>query len=170
MLHIGILMIVLLLLVLWVYTQDEHQQEKSRIPIARVQSYWNGVERRREDRISLVFRARYQLIKDLSNSTNKPSLTDNVSVGGLKLVVHEKLNTDDEVFLEIEITPYDLLKCRGKVTWVKELSTEEKEGEELEKRSFAVGLSFTALSSHAAERLKALLNTGHSLQNLPVVA
>ena len=157
---IGVILIILLIVVLWICVKEEHRHRKERTPIGRVQYFWYGQERRQNERISLVFRARYRVVKN-GKRDQKESLTDNLSIGGLKLLIYEKMRAGDEIDLEIDVPPKELLKCRGKIIWVKEIHQEERGKEELGKRSFLIGVSFTQLSPQVLERLKSFINIGN---------
>lgn len=159
MLQAELWLLVILVTVLVIYWREEQRTLKERVPMARVQYFWTGAERREEERVNLVFKARYQVTKDPAK-TQRESLTDDVSSRGLKLIVYEKLNISEEIELEIEIPPHEVLKCKGRIVWVKDLPPDE--GGSKEKRSFAVGLCFTQLSPLVAERLASFLNESYS--------
>lgn len=152
MILIETLLIILAVAALWVYWREELRQKKDRAPVARVQYFWDVEDRRRQERVNLVFKARYKVAKD-PRRISRESLTDNISARGLKLIVYEKLQIGEVMELEIEIPPDEVLKCRGEVMWIKDLGLEECGKEEKEKRSFTVGLRFTYLPSVVAERL-----------------
>jgi c-di-GMP-binding flagellar brake protein YcgR len=162
MFQIELCLIVILMIILGVYWREERRWRRNRIPVARVQYFWNGVERRDHERINFVFNARYQVVEeasDLSLSQHE-GLTDNLSFTGLKLIVYERLKIGEKVEMEIEIPLRETLKCKGIVIWVKDLAPEERGREEREKRSFVVGLQFTELSPVIAERLSSFANEG----------
>ena len=164
MLQIEICLIVILTVILAIYWREERRWHRDSVPIARVQYFWNGMERRSQERVNLVFKARYQVVKKASNIPyhQYEGLTDNLSSTGLKLIVYERLKIGEEVEMEIEVPPHEILKCKGAVVWVKDLALEERGREEREKRSFTVGLQFTELAPAIAERLSSLVNEGAS--------
>jgi c-di-GMP-binding flagellar brake protein YcgR len=162
MVQFELCLIAILTVILVIYWREERRWRRNRIPIARVQYFWNGAERRDQERVNLVFKARYQVAEE-TNDVSLPQhegLTDDLSSTGLKLIVYEKLKVGEKVEMEIEVPPYELLKCKGVVVWVKDLAPEERGREEREKRSFAVGLQFTELSPMIAERLSSFVNEG----------
>lgn len=164
MIQLEVCLLVILVAILAVYWREERRWRRERIPMARVQYFWNGVERRDQERVNLVFKARYQVAEE-TNSVSLPrheGLTDNLSFTGLKLIVYEKLKVGEKVEMEIEVPPHEILKCKGSVIWVKDLAPEERGREEREKRSFVVGLRFTELPMGVAERLSAFVNEGTS--------
>lgn len=162
MVQFGLCLIAILTVMLVVYWREERRWRRNRIPVARVQYFWNGLERRDQERINLVFKARYQVAEE-ANDVSLPQhegLTDDLSSTGLKLIVYERLKIGEKVKMEIEIPPREILKCKGAVVWVKDLAPEEGGREEREKRSFVVGLQLTELSPVIAERLNSFVNEG----------
>ncbi len=159
MLEAELWLLGMLVMVLVIYWREERRTLKESVPVARVQYFWTGAERRDEERVNLVFKARYQVTKDPAK-IQRESLTDDVSSRGLKLIAYEKLNVNEEIELEIEIPPHEVLRCRGKVVWVKDLPPDE--GGSREKRSFVIGLCFTQLSPIVADRLASFLNESPS--------
>lgn len=162
MVQVELCLIVILTIILVVYWREERLWRRNRIPVARVQYFWNGLERRDQERVNLVFKARYQVAEEASDlsSSQHEGLTDNLSSTGLKLIVYERLKIGEKVEMEIEVPPHEILKCKGAVLWVKDLAPEERGREEREKRSFVVGLQFTELSPVIAERLSSFVNEG----------
>lgn len=162
MVQVELCLIAILTIILVVYWREERCWLRNRIPVARIQCFWNGAERRDHERVNLVFKARYQVAKeasDLSLSQHE-GLTDDLSSTGLKLIVYERLKIGEKIEMEIEVPPREILKCKGTVAWVKDLAPEERRGEQREKRSFVVGLQFAELSPVIAERLRSFINEG----------
>lgn len=71
--------------------------------------------------------------------------TENISAGGIKVVLHESLPAMDIVSLRVFVR-HDPVICKAKVEWIKRVMSEYIEGAQL----YEVGLNFVDIS--AADR------------------
>ncbi|MCP4652479.1 MAG: PilZ domain-containing protein [Candidatus Omnitrophica bacterium] len=76
---------------------------------------WDGINRRRFLRAEFPYTIHIFSQKGRSIST----YTEDISGGGVKVVVREQLEVLEEVDLKIYVKG-DFVRCKGKVVWVKE--------------------------------------------------
>ncbi len=154
MLQIELVLLVMLIMILFIVWREEKYQQKLRIPTARIQSIWNGMERRERERVNLVLKARYQVTRN-HHKIQGSSFSEDISLGGMRLVTYEKLRQGEELELEMEMLPHEILKCKARVVWIKDL-------EQKEKRGFMVGVQFTELSKAVAKHLEGFMTANTS--------
>ena len=78
---------------------------------------WNGLNRRR------AVRAEVPYTIHIYSAKGKPiaTYTEDLSTGGIRVVVQKKLNISDPIDLKIYIGD-EFVRCTGKVVWIKEKS------------------------------------------------
>ena len=142
-LFIAELVFILLLIgILLILIKEESKIKKSRIPRAKLKEYWGGQERRQAMRITTTFTVTYMFSKKQNlKCTGK---TDNLSTGGIRLIVYEKLNKGTILSLEFEIPEISsTVRASGKVVWT---SGEFSDRDENGKRIFQAGIQFLQIS------------------------
>ncbi|MCF7916758.1 MAG: PilZ domain-containing protein [Candidatus Omnitrophica bacterium] len=74
---------------------------------------WDSHERRQFVRINLPLKIY------LSGSPhNLPAKTENISAGGLRVIINHKFNSGSIVDLKIYVTEEKPISCQGKILWV----------------------------------------------------
>ena len=136
-----LLFIVLLSMMLFMVYKNERTSAKKSLPRAKAEEYWNGKERRRHVRFKEALELTYMIER-------KPHLkhgrTVNISEGGLKLVLAEKLATGTIMDLRIALPNSKKnteIEIEGDVVWSGDAKDEEGSG----KRLFYSGIKFFAI-------------------------
>lgn len=71
------------------------------------------------------------------------SYTENISEGGVKVILEEKLHVSTEVDLELSLSNGKApIKCKGQVIWSNEIKSDEAERNYI----FDTGIKFTQIS------------------------
>ncbi len=76
---------------------------------------WDSIDKRRFLRIEFPYTVH---IRD-GKRGNFSTYTEDISIGGVRVVIKEKLKISAIVDLEIYLTRFPMI-CRGKITWIKE--------------------------------------------------
>ena len=83
------------------------------------------------------------------------SHTENISAGGIRVILEERLGVFTPVSLEIFLEKERSIKCKGKIAWVKEeVNPLEIEGEPI---MFDTGIEFTQINDSDKEYIKKLV-------------
>lgn len=149
-LYIQLILITVLCAILGALYIDEKHRNKIKFPTGKLIQLWDGSERRRYVRISADVPIRYSLPKEYNNHV-KAIKTKDISVGGICMIVNEKLNLHIMLCLRID-TPglSSPIYAKGEVVWVKE-NTEDKNTEGI--RYFNIGIEFNDVQPQDKERL-----------------
>ncbi|MBN2096901.1 MAG: PilZ domain-containing protein [Candidatus Omnitrophica bacterium] len=86
---------------------------------------WDGIERRRFPRVQ--YPCLITLRKNTSPALSILTHTEDIGVGGVRVLIHTKIEVPTEVDLEIDLM--DTLAnifSRGKISWVKEIFSRQK--------------------------------------------
>jgi len=79
--------------------------------------------------------------------------TENVSGGGIRVILEEKLNVTTQVDIELFLFHTELpIRCKGQVIWAVELKPER-----IMHRLFYTGIKFVEISDHNREEIKKLV-------------
>ena len=135
-----LLFIVLLSMMLFMVYKNERTSAKKSLPRAKAEEYWNGKERRRHVRFKKALELTYMVEK---KPHLKHSRTVDISEGGLKLVLAEKLATGTIMDLRIALpnSRNTEIEIEGDVVWSGDAKDEEGSG----KRLFYSGIKFFAI-------------------------
>jgi c-di-GMP-binding flagellar brake protein YcgR len=133
--------------VLVVLIKTERINLKRFIPRARVEEFWDGKERRRHVRFKKALDVTYKVEK-------KPHLkngrTVDISEGGMKLLIDEKLFKGAILDLEVELAGTGTTaEVEGEVVWSEDSKFNDGSG----KRYFASGIQFIAIKEPSGSRL-----------------
>ena len=154
MYFIYIVSLILLLVILLLLRNEERAYQRN-ITHGITNKYWILREKRRFIRFDERIKIRYILVTN-KNSDSRYSRSINISKTGLCLLTYEKLNEKDLLNIEIELHDFsNPVKVAGKVVWIKDLQTPDKEG----RRLFYVGLQFIKISPTAEAMLLTHLNS-----------
>src|SRR3989338_2613326 len=92
--------IVLLFMILGLLYRNEKVSSKRASPHAKIEEYWNGMERRRYARFKKILEVTYKIEKKPHLKAGK---TVDISEGGVKLLLDEKLAKGTIVDLQIAL-------------------------------------------------------------------
>lgn len=113
---------------------------------------WGGINIRKTVRVSLECTV---IVKKARSSLIFRSLTENISMGGVCIILEKELLRKTRVNLELSL-PDDLpvMKCTGKVAW------SVKRNEYLRKKpsQFDTGIEFFEVSDEDSLRLKRIID------------
>lgn len=121
--------------------KSERISLKKLIPKARVEEYWSGRERRQHVRLDKKIDVNYIISK--KPLLKKDGMTVNISEGGMKLLLDEKLAKGTILDLELPLQGEKRMVIEGEVIW----SDEAKDVASPEKRLFHSGIKFLSVKA-----------------------
>ena len=136
---VGTVFLVLLSITLLMLWAHERIAAKKVIPHARIKEYWNGDERRAHTRFNKDLEVEYSVEK---KPLLKSSGTVNLSKGGIKLLLDEKLPKG--VILDLKLLLPEkkrTVEIEAEVVWTNDADEKDLSG----KRFFHSGLKFIAI-------------------------
>lgn len=145
---VELIFIILLIAVLFMLYGNDRLTAKNSTPKAKVEEYWSGKERRKHVRFKNTMEIHYVVKKKPFLSKN--ARTEDISEGGIRIVLGEKLAKG--VILELRIPIPNLSRTQnveGEVMWSEELQEKHPSG----KRLFASGIKFRALEDRSDKTL-----------------
>jgi c-di-GMP-binding flagellar brake protein YcgR len=108
-------------------------------------------DKRKYPRLDVNVNIHWQKTIKPGNSTSESrDVTKNISAGGICLIVYEKVEVDDRLKLEFELPTQKLIRCDGRVAWVKEF---EIIGRENAKR-YDIGVEFFDINAEDRDEIK----------------
>jgi len=120
---------------------------------------WDGLNRRKFPRVFFPC-----LIKVRDSKELLLTHTENISVGGVQLILKTKLNKNASADVEIDLMDGGApMVCQGKVAWVEQ----RKESEIIKPLFYDVGIEFVNVSSQDGKRLDAIVS--HHLKQGKIV-
>jgi hypothetical protein len=126
-------------ILIMVYRREGRISTKARRR-ASVDGYWSGKERRRHVRFKDRLDVDYSVIK--GGKPRKGGRTIDVSEGGLRMLIYEKLIQGEVLELIIELPGTGAAaRVNGKVVWSEEASDPDQDG----RRTFYSGLQFLSV-------------------------
>jgi c-di-GMP-binding flagellar brake protein YcgR len=148
--YIQLILIVVLFCILGALYLDEKYKTKIKFPTGKLTQLWDGSERRRYVRVSANVPIRYSRPKDSKNNI-KVIKTKDISIGGICMIINEKLSPHIKLCMEIDMpSPVGPISAKGEVVWIKE-NPEEKNAEGI--RYFSIGIEFSDVQPKDKERL-----------------
>ena len=145
---VGLLFIILLSMVLYTLYKSEFLVSKNNRRHAKIEEYWTGKERRKFTRFKKTLDVIYAIAKKphLKNNAN----TVDISEGGMKLLLDEKLSVGAIMGLKISIpaSPQDV-EVEGEVVWCEE----DGRNEASSKKHFYHGIKFLAIKEPSGKHL-----------------
>lgn len=148
---VGVVFLTLLSITLTMLWAHEKIVAKKVVPIARVQEYWNGDDRRLHARFDKELEVEYSVEKrpHLKNGS-----TVNLSNGGAKLLLDEKLPVGAIMDMKLHIPERrQTVEVEAEVVWTKDVERKDPAG----KRYFHSGLKFIALKEPSGTNLSQYL-------------
>lgn len=144
-----LLFIGLLSIMFFMIYKNEKASAKRSVPRAKAEEYWDGIERRRHVRFKKAVELTYTIEK---RPHLKQTKTVDISEGGLKLVLAEKLAVGAIVDLRMTLPGSEKnteVEVEGEVVWSSDAKAEEGSG----KRLFYSGIKFFAIPEPSATDL-----------------
>ena len=113
---------------------------------------WDGIERRQFPR------ARYPCLITLRKETSPPisilTHTENISVGGVRVIIGRRIKVATEVDLELDLKDaLSNVASRGTVSWVKEIPPAEKG----KLPRYDTGIQFATLKQEDRQRIATIV-------------
>lgn len=149
--------IILMAAILAMLVSHERKFRKEHLSRATVQEYWNGKERRRYVRFKKTLEVTYTLRKN-SQVRSAGKVVD-VSEGGMKLLLDEKLTNDTLLDLHLNLPDSrGPIRVTGKIVWLEECAQQDKTHHPNSdasscKRFFYAGLQFLPIIEPAGRDL-----------------
>lgn len=139
------------LFMLWAH---ERIHIKKITPHASIEECWDGSNRRGHPRFKNKIEVEYSVEK---KARLKSAKSVNISQGGMKLLMDEKLQNGTVIDLKIEVPETrKIIEVEGEVVWSKDFEIKDPTG----KRFFNTGIKFIAIKEpqgiHLSEYLAAL--------------
>jgi len=134
---VELLFIVLLAMILFMIYANERSTGKRLLPFATIEEYWSGAERRQHVRFNKTLVVTYIVKKKPGRDSN--GKTVDISEGGMKLLLEEKLPKGTILLLKIDLPDIKkIAELEGQVVWSED---SESKGQS-DKRFFCCGLKF----------------------------
>lgn len=145
--------------------RDDARAERARPPMAWVRRLWHGSvhNRRQHPRHRAAIPLTYRVVSGAESRAAASGMTYDLSVGGVGIVLSEKLLPGTEVELRLQGPPeVGLMTVRGTVRWVREMPPQPGEA----RRLFWAGLQLMTGSRMTDAQLRTILahlsgNDGH---------
>ena len=138
---VELLFVILLAIVLFMIFKNEGIALKNKLHKARVEGCWNGENRRQHPRAEKSLGVVYTVVKNHAIK-NAPGKTVNISQGGIKLLLDEKLPPKTSLSLKISISDSgETAEVTGDVVWTED-ATDIKDPSG--KRFFYSGIKFSS--------------------------
>jgi c-di-GMP-binding flagellar brake protein YcgR len=151
---IEILFVLLLIAILVVLYRNERLVKRSRLPYADIEEFWDGKERRRHIRFKSALQVTYSL-RDKRHIKNNCRTID-ISDGGLKLMMNEKLSVGSLLHLKISIPrSKSSAEIEGEIVWSEDVAEKDTLG----RRLFCSGLKFSAIKEPFGKHLIEYIHT-----------
>ncbi len=108
---------------------------------------WDGINRRR------FLRTKFPYTVHIYSPTGEPisTYTEDISIGGIRVVIKNKLNIHENLVLKIYLSEIPL-ECKGAVVWIK-----EKTNLMLNEVFFNIGIEFRGISKEEKEKIESCL-------------
>lgn len=140
LLIVEILFIVLLTMILFMLYKNEHLFSKKVVPLATVEEFWSGAERRKAVRFKKDLTVHYAVEKRPHLKTN--GKTVDISESGVKILIDEKLTKGTTLDIMIAIPGSGKqIEAEGEIVWSEEANEPDASG----KRFFHAGVRFSAI-------------------------
>lgn len=155
---LELLFIVFLVMVLYTLYGNERLSVKRLLPHAFIEEFWGGKERRHHVRFEKSLDVNYAVVR-------KPHLKDNgttvnISEGGMKLALAEKLSKGAILDLKISLPNQNqTIEIEGEVVWSEESAETDSDG----KKIFCSGIRFAGIKEpsgvHLSDYIRSIAST-----------
>ena len=155
---VGTVFLILLSITLTMLWAHERISSKKVVPHARIEEYWKGEDRRSHTRFKKGLEVEYGVEK---RPHLKNGLTVDLSKGGLKLLLDEKLSKGEILDIKIFVPEKNrAIEVEAQIVWTLDADVKDPSG----KRFFHSGVKFTAVrepsGAHLSQYLSYLENKG----------
>ena len=134
-----LLFIVLMATILVMMYRNERASSRRALPRGKAEEYWDGKERRKHTRFRKTLDVNYSIRKKSRN--NNRSNTADISEGGVKMLLYEKLPVGAALDMKIPVSSSSRpINVVGEVMWTEEAPRKDISG----KRLFYSGVMFRA--------------------------
>ena len=114
---------------------------------------WEGLNRRKFLRAK--FPCLLKIIRDNEPMETILTHTENISVGGVCVIIKRHMNIFSSVHVELDLLDdSDVITCRGKIVW----TVRRKATEEFKPSFYDTGIEFIGLGEDAYTRITATVN------------
>lgn len=121
------------------------------VPRARIEEYWDGEERRKHLRFRNEIEVEYAIEK---KPHLKSSFTIDISKGGMRLKLDEKLSSGTIMDIKIRTSAKQLIEIEAEVVWTKAIDGTDPLG----RRFFHSGVKFIGIKEPSGIHLNNYLN------------
>ncbi|PIU41250.1 MAG: hypothetical protein COS99_06500 [Candidatus Omnitrophica bacterium CG07_land_8_20_14_0_80_42_15] len=151
-----ILILACTLIVVYVSELRDSRQHK---PHATLEEIWFGKERRRAVRIDTNFSISYSNKKRESQTSKVRA--ENISIGGAKIHIEEKLEKGSIILLEVKLPSMTKpIIAQAEVAWIEDIPRSQPS----DKRLFGAGVRFINIKSHERKKLSQFIEGSFSAQ------
>jgi c-di-GMP-binding flagellar brake protein YcgR len=145
-----LLFILLLAIIILMVFRNEGFSVKNRLRRAKVKEYLGQNDRRQYPRFAQSLEVKYSVMKR-QDSKNYNGKTMDISKGGVKLILDEKLSSGVLLALKIALpNPGHMVEVIGEVVWTEDASDIN---EESGKRFFYSGVKFSSIKDPSGKHL-----------------
>lgn len=162
MLVVQIGIIVFLILLLAVVNAEERKRRRQGKKSAKSNELWGETaERRQTIRIDTELEVLYEVITQTSSNNHKSSVCKNVGMGGINLLLNEKLLPQTKMRLQLNLPGQTkAIFTEGEVVWEKEMTQGTAQSDETE-RFFSEGICFVHIKKEDKEILNNFIQIHH---------
>ena len=147
MLSLSLFVVAILIGILWLTHLEEKRSHSH--PTMKAEELWTWADRRNQKRVPRIVPVLYAL---RNSSCVQPSRSQDISGGGIQVVLPEKLSPGTELELEFSLSETEEpFRVVGQVVWMMEITTEG------DQRLFRTGFRFLRMEEKESERLKRFL-------------
>jgi c-di-GMP-binding flagellar brake protein YcgR len=119
---------------------DEKKKRARQLRTIRLSGYWDGPERREDERLNATLEVKYLVSKN--RAAPKISQSKDISSKGIKLLLDEKIDKQTPLALEIKVPDQNrIIKASGEVVWAEEAIEDERRSA---KRLFNTGIRISS--------------------------
>lgn len=150
-----LLFIVLLAMILFMLYQNDRRTSRNLMPVARIEEYWSGKERRQHIRFNSSLEILYR--EEKKPHLNNNCRTVDISEGGMKLQMDKKLPKGTILDFKVMLPSSNKsAEVEGEVVWSEDVKERDVSG----KRLFNAGIKFRAIKepsgSHLLDHIRSL--------------
>ncbi|MFH1075149.1 MAG: PilZ domain-containing protein [Candidatus Firestonebacteria bacterium] len=162
MLAVQIGIIAFLLLLLAAVNSEEKKKHRQERKLVKANEFWCGtVERRQTIRIDTELEVLYEVITETPANNHKASICKNVSLGGINLVLNEKLLPETKIYLQLNLPGQNkTILTEGEIIWEKEMPQDTAQKDDSE-RFFNEGIRFVHIKKEDKDILGNFIQTHH---------
>jgi len=143
LLAVQIIIVLILAATLVAVYLDEIRDSRKKAPHATIEEVWLGKERRKSPRVKVKLEATYAYPPNAHRKWPSQTETGNISIGGAKIFLSEKVDRGRPIFLRLTLPGRDKpIIAEAEIAWIAKEPIVSDSG----KRIFATGIKFTHLN------------------------